>query len=171
MTESNEASNHSETINVISSEHAGLAAAMLASRPPEDVKTKRRRIARDTLFGVTVLISLLFSFYVAVHKNILDDKSVQLFKDGASRTICVGRYQDAVDAASADTLATIGELVVIIVRTPPGSAREAAIGSKIDELDKATDISRQALNAKILYNNRDRPLPCPIGETQPTPEP
>lgn len=163
-------SNHKQ-VNVISSEHVGLASALLASQTPEDLKTKRRRYSRDILFGVTVLISLLFSFYVAVHKNILDDKSVQLFKDGASRTICVGRYQDAVDAASADTLATIGELVVIIVRTPPGTAREAAIGSKINELDKANDATRQAVNAKILYNNRDRPLPCPISETQPTPEP
>lgn len=165
-----EESNHKQ-VNVISSEHVGLASALLASQTPEDLKTKRRRYSRDILFGVTVLISLLFSFYVAVHKNILDDKSDQLFKDGAARTICVGRYQDAVDAASTDTLATIGELVVIIVRTPPGTAREAAIGSKINELDKANDATRQAVNAKILYNNRDRPLPCPISETQPIPEP
>lgn len=89
----------------------------------------------------------------------------------AKKLECVRRYTDAIDVETEKQLILIGEFLVVITQNAPGPEREAAVKTKIDELDRTNIAAREAMAAKINYNNQGNPLPCPLGPSPAPPVP
>lgn len=157
--------------NVISAEHVGLARQVTLMTDPADGKTQRRKLERDILFGMVVLIALLYSFYTGFHQDSTANENADLLHQNADRNQCVGRYQDQVDAAGTQITIDIGDMIVIITQIPTGPERQAAIEAKVAELAIHKEVARKAVNAKGDYNDADRPLPCPIDQVADLPSP
>lgn len=132
---------------------------------------RRLQAIRDIAGFVVVIVAFLVTFFVILNRTNQTNFNARLLQEASGHLTCSGRYQDVVDAASTETLITIGELVVVITQIPPGTEREQAVTNKIQELAKANEASRLAVNAKIQYNNADQPLPCPLNSPAQTPPP
>lgn len=172
MTDSVENADHVHNAqNVISAEHVGLARQVTLMPDPADGKTQRRKLERDILFGMVVLIALLYSFYTGFHQDTTANQNADILNDNAERSRCVGLYQDGVDASSTQILIDIGDMVVIITQVQPGPDRQAAVEAKVAELGLDKEAARKAVNAKGAYNDADRPLPCPIDQVAAIPPP
>lgn len=80
----------------------------------------------------------------------------------AGKVECYTRFTYAIQAASSDLLATVGDLVVIIATTVPGPEREAAIGGGVGAVANAVDKYRSTVDVRIAYDVAGSPLPCPL---------
>lgn len=75
---------------------------------------------------------------------------------------CARRFAAVKDAALAEYLGSIGDLVVVISTNAPGPDREAAIGDKVQALAERLAEYREAIAAVSDWNAAAVQLPCPI---------
>lgn len=162
----------------ISDEHVGMVAAIAETAglkvvPPD---TWRARLLRGGLIFFALVIvacSLALTTITLVTKDRNEGRFVREIaklnaKINASdaldrdRLVCGRRFQDLVDEAGTELTIDIGELVVIITQVPRGDEREAAVLSKIADLQASNLKARKAVNDKAEYNNAGNPTPCPI---------
>lgn len=133
---------------------------------------------REIASWVTVLCALVVMVFVIIDKNVNEDsarRDLDKFRSEratsdkltADKLECTRRFQDHIDETTEGQLILIGEFVVVITQITPGPAREAAVKDKITELDRTNVAAREAVTAKIAYNNAGNPLPCPLEQSLP----
>lgn len=158
--------------------------------PPLTTTGRALKYVQNSLLGVVVLIALLISLLAISDKNRSQDRFIKesasnkaLIQDlqaqlatasstTSAQLVCSGRYQNAVESASANILTDIGDLVVILSTfAPTDPNRQAALDTNVTQLQTDTAISKKAVNDRIAYNNAGNPLPCPITEGTVLPNP
>lgn len=160
-------------------DHIGTVQTLeVHGEPIRTVQVRRLAYIRDIAGLLTVVLALIALIVVMIDKNhnegILRAELSSIAAERkasdartASKLECTRRYQDRIDIGTENQLVSIGELVVVITKIPPGPEREAAVSGKIEQLDSVNQLTRQAINDKVTYNNAGNPLPCPLVPTPP----
>lgn len=155
--------------------------------PPLSPRSRTLKYVMNSLLSIVVLVSLVLTVLVVVDKNKLEGRFLsetqanrtrieQLTKlteeqttAASDRLACGRKFQDVADSAQAVSQIDLNDLIVIVAQVPQGAERDSLINEGVRKLDLDNMALKKALNAKITYNNSGNPLPCPIGNTPPTP--
>ncbi len=134
---------------------------------------RRLRLLRDIGAILVVLAALALVVFTTISKRDetnklrleLEATAAQVEEartEEAEIVECITRFTYQIQGASANTLAAIGDLVVIISQTVPGPERDAAITDQIDVLAASTLIYNETIKARVEYDTTVPKLPCPL---------
>ena len=155
--------------------------------PPLSPKGRALKFVRDISWATVILFSLIIMVLVIVDKNHkeadflsetsanrtrIEQLSNQLSEQTAGtaeKLACGRKYQDVFDQAQAKAQIDFNDLLIVLASTQSQTPeREAQSKAAIDRIDQDNQALETALAEKIDYNNKDNPLPCPIGDTETT---